>query len=649
MIEVLDDPETLAFPDEVTHCWRIERSERQRAFTPIQRLRTSEWADRHLMLSPEDTGELVKYNSALTPYHRAIMDSLGDIRVRRVVGMLASQLGKTTIMKADLGARIDQRPSPILWAVPRDKDVSIWSKERVDTLLRDTPVLRGKVVDATRDKRTTIARKLFPGGYVALVGMGQPADVAARPVPVVRVDEYDRAPRQAGTKERGEGSPLGLLRRRMSKFAYRSLGIFSTPTTTDHSPIVDEYETTDQRELYVPCPHCATFQVLKWGGPDEKFGIKWNDGNPDTAYYLCEECGCCIDERHKRQMLARHEWRPTHPDRPDHGYRANALISPFDGARWPHLIEEWYKTKTSSMELKQFVNTILCETYDDRTTHIEVGTLAQRLEVYEAEVPRGVAVLTRSVDTQDDRLEMAVWGFGPERETWPIDYEYIPGDPATPVPWRRLAELLGKTYRHHSGRELRPIATLIDAMGHKTTHVHAFAKRYVRDQCPVYPISGADELQGHPFLSKPTFDKHNRITKYRVGTWALKHDILTRLVGIEKPDDWAPGTPIPGYFHLPNADWFSGEQLSQLQSEHLVEKVVRNRLVRLWEVRGPNHYLDLAVYGLAALYLLGLKTVTEGLEPMAKALCEPYDGEESAPRPRLRHGRRMVRRGDPLA
>lgn len=636
----LAEVETLEFVGEEERCWRIERDERRKAFAPIQRLRTSEWADRHLWLSPEDTGELIKYNSALTPYHRAIMDSLGDIRVRRVVGMLASQLGKTTIMKADLGARIDQRPSPILWAVPRDKDVRIWSKERVDTLLRDTPILKGRASENTRDKKNTIARKDFPGGYIGLVGMGRAADLAARPVPVVRVDEYNRAPREAGV----EGSGLGLLRRRMSKFSYRSLGIFSTPTVKGDSPIDDEYESTNQCELFVPCPHCHEFQILKWGGPDTPYGVKWNDGNPDTAHYLCEHCACLIDERHKRQMLAAHEWRPKFPEREDHGYRANALISPFDGARWSALVREWYKTKVSSLELKQFVNTILCETFEDRTTRIEVTALIRRLEPYEAPVPRGVAALIRSVDTQDDRFEAAVWGFGADRESWVIDYELIPGDPANPGPRKQLAEYLTRTYRHHSGRELRPLATFIDAMGHRTTHVNTFARRYIRDPFPVFPISG-EGAEGAPYLSKPIYDKHSRITRYRVGTWGLKWDILTRLGGIERPDHWIPGTPIPGYIHLP--DWLDAEQVRQLQSEQLVDVPKANRLMRMWKVTGPNHFLDLAVYALGGLYMLGLKRVAEDLGPMAAALSMPLEapGEPATETTGRVKRRRMLRPG----
>lgn len=615
-------------------CVTLERRERRQAFQPIQRLATSAWADRYLWLSPEDTGEKVKYSSALTPYHRAIMDALGDIRVRRVVAMLASQLGKTTIMKADLGSRIHQRPSPVLWAIPRDKDVRIWSKERVDTLIRDTPVLRGLVSDETRDKRNTIARKGFPGGYLGIVGMTQPNDLSARPMPIVRVDELDRAPREAGN----QGAGLGLLRRRMTRFAYRSLGLFSTPTVKGDSPIEDEYESSSQGEWYVPCPRCGAYQVLKWGGPDVRWGLKWQDGDPQTAHYVCEECEQPFGEDAKRTMNAAGEWRHRFPERTtDLGFHANALISPFDGARWSTLIkDEFLRASGNVLELKQFKNTILAETWEDRTSRLEVGDLVDRLETYEAQVPHGVAVLTRGVDTQDDRLEMGVWGYGADGEKWVIDYEYIPGDPGTPVPWRKLDEIRAtRRYLHASGQLLRPIATLVDALGHHTSSVHAWAKQHARDPEPAYAISG-DGREGHPILGKPTWHKHARITTYRVGTWDAKYALLTSLHGIDQPG--------PGYIHLPQADWFDAERLRQLAfSERLVEKTVKGRLQKFWEVRGRNEFLDIAVYCLAGVYLLGLRTVHEGLGAMAAQVSQaapPSAGAGSAPVPRPT-GRRM--------
>jgi phage terminase large subunit GpA-like protein len=637
-VTVLDAPLERA----VRQCDRIDQDERRRAFAPLRRLVTSAWCDQYLWLSPEDNnGQLEKYDSTRTPWHRKILDALGSLDVQRVVAMLPSQVGgKTTIMKGDFGARVHQRPSPMLWGVPRDKDVRIWSKERIDPLVRDVPVLRGLVTDETRDKANTIARKGFPGGYLGIIGMSRAADVQARPVGVIRVDEIDRAPREAGN----EGSGLAHLKTRMKAFRYRSLGIFGTPTNAGDSPIVDEYETTNKCRWQVPCPHCHQLQVLMMGGKDVKWGLKWDKDSPETTvHYVCEHCLQSIDERHKGQMNAGGDFVPQSPEiTTDVGFWMNALVGMFDGSRWPYLVKQFLEAKSDPLKLKQFVNTVLCETYEDKTTRLEVHILFARAEQYAADVPDGVAYLTRAVDTQDDRLEGMVVGYGHNRETWPIDYEYLEGDPGTPVPWRRLDQWRTKLYRHTSGRLLRPGVCFIDSLGHHTSHVHGWVRHQARNEERTFAISG-DGRETHPILSKPTWHKHARLTTYRVGTWQAKFDILTRLNGI----DLDPGeTRAAGYIHIPDAPWFTAELLKQIaNSEKLVENTVRGKLVKYWQVLGPNHGLDLMVYALAALYFLGGKTVYDGLEAMAAQLSAPFNPGEKPPLPPA--GRRMRSAGVP--
>ena len=48
-----------------------------------------------------------------------------------------------------------------------------------------------------------------------------------------------------------------------------------------------------------------------------------------AAGYVCEGCGVMIEERHKTEMLAGGEWRPTAPgDGITRGYHLSALYSP---------------------------------------------------------------------------------------------------------------------------------------------------------------------------------------------------------------------------------------------------------------------------------------------------------------------------------
>jgi phage terminase large subunit GpA-like protein len=90
-------------------------------------------------------------------------------------------------------------------------------------------------------------------------------------------------------------------------------------------------------------------------------------------------------------------------------------------------------------------------------------------------VPDEVAVLTRSVDVQGDRLETAVWGWGAGEEAWLIEHELIPGDPGTPAPWKELERSFRRARTRHARRRQAPppVVTFIDSGGHNTKEVYA--------------------------------------------------------------------------------------------------------------------------------------------------------------------------------
>ena len=60
--------------------------------------------------------------------------------------------------------------------------------------------------------------------------------------------------------------------------------MISTPTVKGFSRIEREYEASDQRRYFVPCPHCGHAQVLVF----ER--LKWDKGKPETAAYHCASC-----------------------------------------------------------------------------------------------------------------------------------------------------------------------------------------------------------------------------------------------------------------------------------------------------------------------------------------------------------------------
>ena len=93
-------------------------------------------------------------------------------------------------------------------------------------------------------------------------------------------------------------------------------------------------------------------------------------------------------------------------------------------------------------------------------------------------------------------------------------------------------------------------------------------------------------------------------------------------------------SPGPGYVHLP--DWVDEEYLAQLTAEKAIRKYVKGRgAVREWvKLRERNEALDLEVYALAALYILGpalIRALPERAARLAVAVEARLSREQESP------------------
>jgi phage terminase large subunit GpA-like protein len=529
--------------------------------------------------------------------------------------MWASQSGKTETLNCVAGYFIDQDPAPILMLQPTEKMAEAWSKDRLAPMLRDTPRLKGKVSDArSRDSGNTILHKQFPGGHLTVAGSNSPASLASRPIRVLLLDEIDRYPPSAGA----EGDPAAIAESRTSTFPNRKIIRVSSPTLKG-SPIEQAWDTSDQRWFYVPCPHCGHEQKLEFGGAKTTFGLKWDQGQPETVHYVCAACAALIEEADKLLMLKNGRWIPDNPSSRIPGFRLSALYSPFFS--WSRLIERWLRDKSDPLKLRTFVNTMLCEPWEEAGEGVTAHILQDRMEPFPEEngeklVPAKAAVLTRAVDVQGDRLETVVYAWAEGEECWRVDFELIPGDPATAAPWDELSRMIAKTYKHELGSTMRCAATFIDSGGHHAKEAYEFARGRVRQR--VFAIKGSSLQQGVPLLSKPTRNPSAKIIMYSVGSFTGKEVLMSRLAKVIEPG--------PGYIHLPHD--IDPQHLDQFLNERVVTRFVKGRPVRAWVRSGPNEQIDMFVYALAALHSLGpnvfrrLGSIVRTLEAQAKARIE---------------------------
>ncbi len=300
----------------------LERVERECkvVLRPPPRLTVSQWADEYRRLSPESAAEPGRWRTDRAPYQRGIMDAVNDPTVREIVVMKSAQVGWTEILGNIVGFHVDRDPAPILLIQPTLEMAEAWSKDRLAPMVRDTPALKGKIKDArSRDSGNTLLHKQFPGGHVTIAGANSPAGLASRPIRVVLCDEVDRYPPSAGT----EGDPISLARKRSTTFWNRKLLMGSTPTVKDASRIEAAFLASDQRYFLVPCPHCGTEDRLRWQH------VRWPEGRPEEAHYVCPHCGAVIEDTDKLRMLESGRWEASTEFNGVAGFHLSELYSPW--------------------------------------------------------------------------------------------------------------------------------------------------------------------------------------------------------------------------------------------------------------------------------------------------------------------------------
>jgi phage terminase large subunit GpA-like protein len=566
---------------------------------PPPTLTVSQWADEYRILSAEASGEPGRFRTDRAPYQRGMMDALGDPRVETVAIMTSAQIGKTeALVNNTVGYFIHQDPSPIMVVQPTIQAAEKWSKTRLAPMLRDTPALRGRVKDAkSRDSGNTITEKAFPGGLLVIVGSNAPAGLASQPIRVVICDEVDRFEESAGT----EGDPVDLAFKRTTTFTGRRKHVLiSTPGVKGSSRIEKAWLESDQRRYFVPCPHCGEFQTLDFAR------VTWPDGQPELAILACVACGSVITDAQKQGMLRAGEWRPTRPFTGTAGFHLNELYSPW--RRFGEVARDFVKAKHRGPEsLKVWINTSLGEPWDPRDGEAlqADGLMARREAWTTGSVPAGVGLLVASVDVQSEpqRLEVQVTGFGAGEEAWLVEHVVIPGNLAQLDAWDRLEAVLTKDW---DGLKIR--AAAVDIGGHFTKQVYQFARR-PRLRGLVFPVKGATTPQQRLARRSGT-----KARLWLVDTVAAKDTLAARL-------QIADG---PGCIHFPQdlgRDYF--EQM-------LAERPVRKAGRRAWEkvqADARNEALDLWVYTLAALEIFAPKDLDALVAKGAEARTSRPGGE----------------------
>jgi phage terminase large subunit GpA-like protein len=611
-------------------------------------LTCSEYADTHFYMSSESSYTEGKWESL--PFQIGILNAMGNDQITTLNIMKSARVGYTKMLMANAGYKIEHKKRNVLIYQPRDGAAKTFMKKHVETAIRDMPIWKALAPWIGRKhKDSTLEDKVFSNGKTLMVRGG----TAAANYREISTDDviYDElAGFDESIEHEGNATSLGDTRVELSMFPKSIRG--STPKILGTCQIEKACsESQYQFRFNLPCPHCDELQHLKWGGKTEPFGIKWQGSDPSTAYYVCEHCASCIEnnqlhdmEEHPSALWICDKTGVTTPDfisffdKDGNDFLTPENISIYIWSAyntlnsWAKLVTEFYKAKGDKEKLQTFVNTKLGQPWDnDNGERIEWEDLGRRREMYpNSKMPDWVVYLTCGVDTQDDRYEGRVWGWGAGKECALIDRFILYGDPASQVLLDKVTLRLNQSYPRNDGIVLSIGTTCWDSGGHYTDTVYSMSKKLGLFR--VVPIRGAN-MYGKPIANFPRKRTNKGVYLTEVGTDNAKELIMSMMRAQPSVD-----TRTPGAIHLPLNDSICDDtELQQLTSERKMPTRRDGRIVHRWDAGGRrNEALDCFVYALAALYI-AIDRFGINLESLSKVITNKDENPSStdeSPKPK---------------
>lgn len=613
---------------------------------PTEPVTVAEWAAEKRIVGSESGSPFPgRWRNERAPYMVEPMECMTLSHPARSVTLSKSaQVAGTECGVNLFGYVVDQDPAPMMIVLPTLDEAKKYVRVKMTPTIDATPCLRTKVREQkSRDEDgSTTAFKKFRGGFCQITGANSSRGLQMISVRVLICEEISEWVDDAD----GRGDPLEQAEKRTTAWTDVAKKVFiSTPDIVGTCRISVKYEQSDQRRLYVPCPHCGAFQVLVWKN------LKWaSESRPHRASYPCQSCATDIEHHHKRAMVTAGVWIKTYPDADgvvppdtisaadieewhgrssggrDPGFHIYQLYSFF--VSWDDTVAEWLKAKDDPQKEKVFTQQVLGEAYEEAGEAPDYEALMlRRLDYVPGRLPPGALVITGMADVQGNRLEWGTYAWGVGCTGWLIDRGIIQGDPETDDSvWSKLREISGRTYEDWQGKPWPIEAFGVDA-GYLSNRVYNFTRTGER-------LFSLDGRPGHllPFIGTPKkvdVNWQGRTVKGGVMLWPTgTHPLKSWVYGglrkaIAGPDD--DGNYKPGTLHF-NKEC-DEEFFTQMTAEYLAEVEKKSGvIVREWRKmkNRANEQLDIVVGARALAAHLGLDRMTpEGWAELAAARGAP--------------------------
>lgn len=561
-----------------------------------EQLTVSEWAEKYRIL--DDSSALPgKWSNNLTPYLIEIMDSFNNPYIEHINFCKPSQVGGTETLINMLGFVISQNPSPTMIVYPSDDLAKDISKDKLKPAFNKSPVLKERFLENS-SKELNLR---FKGMNLYLRGAGSPSKLASKAIKYLLFDEIDKM-EGASAKE---ASPYNLALERTKTFRQtRKIYTCSTPTLKSNYTWKFHESAEEVKHYFVPCPHCNEFIEIKWAQVKFEKGEDKNktiSERANTAKYVCQKCGCVIEDKQKPSMLRSGEWRTVKKrcvgKAKSVSYWINSLYSIF--INWSDAAEEFLKSKDDPEELQNFVNSWLGEPWEDTKLKTSAELVLKRqTEVKQLTVPGWAKMLTGGVDVQETSLYWTIRAWGDNITSQNIAHGQA-------FSFAEIENVMNLQYVREDNIKMVVALVLIDS-GDQTDMVYDFC---ANNSDWAIPCKGVDDSLNHYRISKV-----NKATSSAYGMQLVLVDggkykdmIAARL---HKQNGAGSGS----WMVYKDCDQDYAEQVT---AEHKVidknsKKSRQGQKKQVWKQKtshADNHYLDTEVYCFAAADIMGVRTL----------------------------------------
>ncbi len=588
----------------------FKRVIKQSLVLPEQML-VSEWAEKYRVLD-ESSNISGRWSNSITPYLVGIMDTYLDPYVREIYFCKSTQIGGTEAMINLICYILMLQPAPTMIVYPNDELAKDISNGKLKPAFRLIPEIK-KLFYETKSKQLLLKFKRMS---IYLRGAESPAKLASVAIKYLFFDEIDK---MSGASQK-EASPYDLAKERLKTYNSQSkLYACSTPTLKTNY-IWRLHENADEvRHFFVPCPHCGEmielrFKQIIFDEDKEKKLSPYE--RAQSAVYVCQECGCVINNSDKIGMLQKGEWRVVQKrgkGKPKTvGFWINSLYSVF--VSWEAAAEEFLKTKDDPEEFQNFVNSWLAEPWEETKLKTSADLVLDRqTQLPEGVLPEWTKLLTGGIDVQENCLYWTIRAWG----NFSTSQNVLHGQALS---FREVERIMNLKYKMADGTEMIVNLALMDS-GDQTDEVYDFC---MDNSDWALPCKGAS----NPMQSHYRISKINKADSRAYGMQLV-------LVDGNKYKDM-----IAARLHRENGEgaWMvykdcDREYAEQVTAEHKVNVRMGNGKKKLaWvpkTTHADNHFLDAEVYAYAAADIMGVRSLHfEEMEESERMAVKKTSGEE---------------------